>query len=91
MDNRPNGVSRAAPPLKRVAVILKLIGTVLVDCEPHLVKLRTRPTHDGAVVARVGVRDRAAVIAFAASTTSSPHPWHCPLPFPPAVAGPVEP
>ena len=41
MDSPPNGVSHTDPPLKRVEVILKLIDTVLVDCEPQLVKLRT--------------------------------------------------
>jgi hypothetical protein len=41
MDNRPNCVSRTAPPLSRVAVILELIDGVLADCEPQPVGLPT--------------------------------------------------
>ena len=41
MDNRPAGVSHAAPRLERVAVILELIDRALADCEPQLVQQRT--------------------------------------------------
>jgi hypothetical protein len=93
MDNPPNGVSHIAPPLKRLAVILKLIDTVLADREPQLAQLRTpvEPTTAPCSPGSTFATGRPPSCSPTTTRSSSPHPWHCPLPFPPAVAGPVEP
>jgi hypothetical protein len=76
MDNRPNGVSRPAPPLKQVAALLKLIDTVLADCESQLVQLRT-PVEPTTVPCSPGLAFATGRPPSCSPTTtgsSSPHP-----------------